>query len=66
VRLSGAVGAASGGGAVDPWLVCVWHCWLVLVAVWLLGVTGWPGLNLIAPFSTAQSSVEVGLRNDHL
>jgi hypothetical protein len=50
VRLSSAVGAASGGGTIDPWLVCVWHCRLVLVAVWLvglLGAMGWPGLNLV-------------------
>jgi hypothetical protein len=65
VRMSSAVVAASGGGTIDPWLVCVWHRRLVLVAVWLvglLGAMGWPGLNLIAPFPMAQSSVEGYLR----
>jgi hypothetical protein len=39
VWLSGAAGVAGGGGAAVPWLVCMWHSRLVLMAielVWLL------------------------------
>ena len=46
MRLSGAVGAAIGGGAAVPWLDCVWHPRHMLIAVlagMVAGVTGWPG-----------------------